>query len=178
MIEVINEINLKTIMWIIPLIFFFHEMEEWNILDWYHSTYRTPPPSTKLSTRIWMCLISVWGFVITAISYIIPNTMISAMVILFLVVFTTFNGLQHIYWTIAFKKYAPGVIWSSMGIIAGLVVTVVSLAQNQGLMIYILLLYLIAIPKMIQTIRAKNSLTKTFYKLHVLTVKIADCFER
>lgn len=178
MIETLNEVNLKAIMWIIPTIFLFHEMEEWNIVDWYNSTYQTPLPSKKLGTRIWLLLISICGFLATAISYLIPNKRISAMVILFLVVFTTLNGLQHIYWTIAFKKYAPGVIWSSVGIIAGFYITIVSLTQNKGLWIYIFLLYLLILPNIIQTIKAKNTLTKTFYRLHLLTVKIADFFER
>lgn len=161
MVEILNGLNLKTIMWIIPIIFFLHEMEEWNIYDWYHSTYQTPPPSTKLSMRIWLWLISIWGFLVTSISYIIPNKMISAMVILFLVVFTTVNGLQHIYWTIAFRKYAPGVIWSSLGIVAGGFITAAFLIQQKISIVYILILYLISIPLIIQTIRAKNTLTKT-----------------
>lgn len=178
MIEILNEVNVKTVMWIIPIIFYLHEMEEWNIYDWYHSTYQTPPPSTKLSMRIWLWLISIWGFMVTVISYIIPNKTISAMIILFLIVFTTFNGLQHIYWTIAFKKYAPGVIWSSFGIIAGGIITAVILIQHSVAPGYILFLYLITVPLLIQTVRAKNTLIKAFYRLHCFTLKIADYFER
>ena len=174
----LNEMNLKTIMWIVPIIFFIHEMEEWNILDWYHSTYVTPPPSTKLSCRLWLWAISIWGFLMTTIAYVIPNKSISAMVLLFLIVFTTFNGLQHIYWMFAFRKYAPGVIGSSMGIVAGDIITAGILAQHWFSPIYVIGLYLITIPYIIQTIRAKNTLLKTFYRLHILTVKIANFFEK
>lgn len=177
-VEFLKEINIRTLMWIIPIIFFFHEMEEWNIYDWYHSTYQTPPPSTKLSMRIWLWLISIWGFLLTSISYIIPEKNSSEMVILFFVVFSTFNGLQHIYWTIAFKKYAPGVIWSSIGIIAGIFLTITCLVQNSVLLSYVILLYLITIPYMIQTVKAGNTLIKIFYRLHCLTLKIAECFEK
>jgi len=174
----LNELNLKTIMWMVPIIFFIHEMEEWNILDWYHSTYVTPPPSTKLSCRLWLWAISIWGFLMTTIAYVIPNESISAMVLLILIVFTTFNGLQHIYWMFAFRKYAPGVIGSSIGIVAGGVITAGILVQQLVSPIYVIVLYLITVPKIVQTIRAKNTLLKTFYSLHLLTVKIANCFEK
>lgn len=176
--ELLNSMNLKTAMWMIPVIFFIHEMEEWNIYDWYHSTYVTPPPSTKLSMRLWLWAISIWGFCICTIAYVIPNESISAMVILFLIVFTTFNGLQHIYWTIAFHKYAPGVIGSSMGIIAGAIITAGALLQHLISPIYVIVLYLITIPYIVQTVRVKNTLLKTFYRLHCLTIKLADCFEK
>lgn len=175
--QMLNEMNFKTIMWIVPIIFFIHEMEEWNILDWYHSTYVTPPPSTKLSCRLWLWAISIWGFLMTTIAYVIPNESISAMVLLILIVFTTFNGLQHIYWTFAFHKYAPGVIGSSIGIAAGGIITAVILVQHLVSPIYVIVLYIITVPQIIQTIRAKNTLLKTFYKLHLLTVKMANCFE-
>lgn len=174
----LNEMNLKTVMWIVPIIFFIHEMEEWNILDWYHSTYVTPPPSTKLSCRLWLWTISIWGFLMTTIAYVIPNKSISAMVLLILIVFTTLNGLQHIYWLFAFHKYAPGVIGSSIGIVAGGIITAGILVQNLVSPIYVIILYLITVPYVIQTIRAKNTLLKTFYALHLLTVKIANCFQK
>lgn len=114
----------------------------------------------------------------TTIAYVIPNESISAMVLLILIIFTTFNGLQHIYWTFAFRKYAPGVIGSSIGIAAGGTITAGMLVQHLVSPIYVIVLYIITIPYMLQTIRAKNTLLKIFYKLHLLTVKMADCFEK
>lgn len=175
---ILNEMNLKTIMWIIPIIFFIHEMEEWNILDWYQSTYEIPPPSTKLSCRLWLWGISLCGFLISTIAYAIPNESISAMIILILIVFTTLNGLQHIYWTITFQKYAPGLIGSSIGIIAGSIVTATILIQHLASPYYVIILYLITVPVIVQAIRAKNRLTKIIYRLHLFTIKIANCFEK
>ena len=175
---ILNEMNLKTIMWVVPIIFFIHEMEEWNILDWYHSTYETPPPSTKLSCRLWLWAISIWGFLMTAIAYVIPNESIAAMIILILIAFTVLNGFQHIYWTIAFKKYAPGLIGSSLGIIAGTIITAMILVQHLANPLYVIALFLITLPVIVQTILAKNKLTKIFYRLHLFTVKISNCFEK
>lgn len=174
----LNHVNVKAAMWIIPIIFFIHEMEEWNILDWYKCTYNPPPPSTKLSCRIWLFLISIFGFMITSIAYILPNDTISAGVLLVFIVFSTFNGLQHIYWTIAFKKYAPGVIFSSLGIIAGIFITAVILSKGLISAGYVFFLYLITVPFMIETFRAKNKLIRSFTYLHGLTLKIVDILER
>lgn len=177
-IQAVSSMNLKTVMWVIPAIFFLHEMEEWNILDWYQTTYCPPPPSTKLSCRIWLFVISILGFIVTTAAYIVQNETVSAMVILFLVVFSTFNGVQHIYWTFAFKKYAPGVIWSSIGIIAGLIVTAVVYSKNLVSPVYICVLYAICIPFFIQTVKARNTLIKSFENLHLLTIKLVDFLER
>ena len=176
--DFLNHINLKAAMWIIPIIFFVHEMEEWNILDWYKCTYCPPPPSTKLSCRIWLFLISIFGFIITSIAYIISDDTISSGVILVFIVFSTFNGLQHIYWTIAFRKYAPGVIFSSLGIFAGIFITAVILSKNFISAGYIIILYIITIPFMLETFRAKNKLIRSFAHLHSLTLKIVDFLER
>jgi len=171
-------VDIKVFMWIIPTVFFCHEMEEWNILDWYHSTYNPPPKSTKLSCRIWLFIMSIFGFIVTALSYIVPSPYISAGIILFLVVFTTFNGIQHIYWTITFKKYAPGVIFSSIGIICGIFVTIAAFLQRLVSPIYVVILYTITIPFIIATVHAKNKCIRTFQNLHNLTLKIVEVLEK
>ena len=176
--DFLNSINLKTAMWIVPIIFFAHEMEEWNILDWYKCTYCPPPSSTKLSCRIWLFLISIFGFMITSIAYIIPDDTVSSGVILVFIVFSTFNGLQHIYWTIAFKKYAPGIIFSSLGIFAGMFITAVIVSKGLLSAGYIIILYLTTIPFLLETFRAKNKLIRSFSYLHNLTLKIVDILER
>ncbi|MFA5658209.1 MAG: HXXEE domain-containing protein [Oscillospiraceae bacterium] len=174
----LENLNFRAWIWVIPLMLFLHEMEEWNILKWYHSTNNTPPKSTNLSCRIWLFIMSIWGFAVTALAYCIPNKYISSGIILFLVVFTTFNGLQHIYWLFAFKKYAPGVIFSSLGIIAGVLLSASALIKEITSPIYIIILYTITIPFLIATIHAKNKCIGTFNYLHNLTLKIVKVLEK
>jgi len=177
-IDFLTGVRFTTLMWLIPFVFFLHEMEEWNILAWYHSTYNPPPKSTKLSCRIWLFVISIWAFILSALAYIIPEKHVSAGIIIFLVVFTIFNGIQHIYWTIAFKKYAPGVIFSSVGIVCGVVVTSAALLQGLVYNGYVITLYLIIIPFLIATFKAKNRLIGSFERLHNLTLKIVEFLEK
>ena len=176
--DFLNNVNLKAAMWIIPIIFFAHEMEEWNILDWYHSTYNPPPKSTKLSCRIWLFIMSIWGFIAASLAYFIPNKHISAGIAVFLVVFTTFNGFQHIFWLFAFKKYAPGVLFSSLGIAAGVFITAAALIQGLVSPIYVMILYIITVPFLISTFCAGNKCIGTFEHLHNFTLKIVEVLEK
>ena len=176
--ELLLNLNFRAWIWIIPLFLFLHEMEEWNILDWYHSTYNPPPKSTKLSCRIWLFIMSLWGFIVASLAYFIPNKHISAGIAVFLVVFTTFNGFQHIFWLFAFKKYAPGVLFSSLGIAAGVFITAAALIQGLVSPIYVMILYIITVPFLISTFCAGNKCIGTFEHLHNLTLKIVEVLEK
>lgn len=178
MYDFLANINIKLWMLIIPTLLFLHEMEEWNILEWYYSTYDPAPKSTNLSTRIWLFIMSIWGYLMITLAYIIPNVYLSAGVVLFLIVFTSFNGLQHIFWLFAFKKYAPGVIFSSLGIVAGIILTMAMLIQGLVSPIIVIVFWAVTVPFIISTIRAKNTLIKTFEYLHNLTLKIVEFLER
>lgn len=177
-IDLLSNVDFRLFMWVIPLMLFLHEMEEWNILDWYHSTFISPPKSTKLSCRIWLFIMSIGGVTVTAIAYVIPQKYISTGIVIFLAVFTIFNGIQHIYWTIAFRKYAPGVIFSSIGILCGVTVISAALLQKMTSPFYVAVLFIITIPFVIKTYRAKNTLTKPIENLHNLSLKIVKILER
>lgn len=121
---------------------------------------------------------SIFGFIVTAVAYLVPNIYVTSSIILFLIVFTTFNGMQHIFWTLAFKKYAPGVIFSTLGIVFGLVITIAIMIQRISHPLYIAILYGLTIPLMIETIWAKNACTKVLERLHNFTLKIVKVLER
>jgi uncharacterized protein YacL len=122
--------------------------------------------------------LSIFGFIVTAVAYLVPNIYVTSSIILFLIVFTTFNGMQHIFWTLAFKKYAPGVIFSTLGIVFGLVITIAIMIQRISHPLYIAILYGLTIPLMIETIWAKNACTKVLERLHNFTLKIVKVLER
>lgn len=86
--------------------------------------------------------------------------------------------MQHIFWTLAFKKYAPGVIFSTLGIVFGLVITIAIMIQRISHPLYIAILYGLTIPLMIETIWAKNACTKVLERLHNFTLKIVKVLER
>lgn len=167
-----NNLDFKSLIWSIPIILLLHELEEWNILKWYDELFIDIPKSTNFSLRIWLILISAIYFVITGLSFVISNNTISAYIMAALIMVTIENGLQHIYWTIYFKRYAPGVVFSSIGIIFGLLVFFKALSEGYLHYIIVILLFLLLIPTMVETVKSKNRLTKEVRKVHELGIKI------
>lgn len=177
-IDFLTQLDFRTWMWWIPLIFFLHEMEEWNILDWYHATFNPPPNSTKLSCRLWLFLASICGFAVTALAYVIPNSSISAAIVLVFIALTALNGMHHIFWLFAFQKYAPGVIFSTLGILAGAGMTAAALAQGLVSPAFVILLYLLCVPILVVPFRAGNRCIGACAALHNFTLKIVEVLER
>ena len=64
-----NSIN---IIWIIPIFFFIHELEEWNILNWYKKHFINLPDSNETSIRIHIFTLSIAAFLLTFIAWISP----------------------------------------------------------------------------------------------------------
>lgn len=122
--EFFRLIDLKTLYFIVPLILFIHEMEEWNIFYFHKKNYRNNLiDETVLSTRLWLLFLSVTGFVWTAVCYIIPNAVVSNSIMMALVDFTILNSIQHIGMTIKIKKYNPGFIFGGIiGMLGALIV--------------------------------------------------------
>lgn len=108
---------LKELFFVIPLVLFIHEMEEWNIYHYHQKNYPTGViKESILGTRLWLFFLSFVGFAWTTVSYLIPNLTVSAIVMMFLIDFTILNALQHLILTVKTKKYNPGVLFG--GVIA------------------------------------------------------------
>ena len=131
MFNLLNSIEFKQIIWIIPIILLLHELEEWNIRGWHIRNSMDVPGETFLSTRMWTLFLSLFGFVWTVTAFLIPNNSISAGVVSVLVCFTLLNALQHLIGLLRFKQYNPGLFFSTVfGIPAGLYLVYRVLAQN------------------------------------------------
>jgi hypothetical protein len=174
--EILLSINFKTIIWAIPILLMLHELEEWNILEWYDSTFQGSSPSNKLGIRLWIVLVGIVGFVITAVSSLFPELRITATIMVILALITVTNGLQHIYWTITFKKYSPGVVFATIGLAVGLLVCITALVQNIIPIYYIVLLGIPITYIIVHTIKAGKTLTKEIYRVHEFSNKLEKLF--
>lgn len=170
----LKNVDFRHLIWIIPLVHMLHELEEWNIMKWYKSTYTDLPGSTASSIRLWLIIVSVIGFIYTAVPFYIGNLSAAAYLIEVFVIYTTFNGCQHIYWTFAFRKYSPGVIFSSIGILCGILVTLKALGESYVNPVAATVLYLLIIPKMLETVKAENTMVKEIRAIHELSLKIEN----
>ena len=142
--EFLQLIDLKTLYFIVPIVLFIHEMEEWNIFYFHKNSYSNNlNDETVLGTRLWLFFLSLIGFVWTSVCFIIPNAVVSISIMMVLVDFTLLNSIQHIGLTIKIKKYNPGFIFGGIiGMLSAFIVIakIVIDAQFPNWLLIVLLL--------------------------------------
>lgn len=165
-----NPINF---VWVIPFFFSIHELEEWNILNWYKKYYLSLPPSTNFSIHLHILTFCIAGFILTSIALLFQNTFLFSLIICFLSGFILLNVLQHIVWTIQLKVYSPGLI-------SGLILLTVTVFVNSKLISNSLIqlpfysiIFLAIIPG-IKTIKIKNEMTPEIRRVHNLFISIEN----
>jgi hypothetical protein len=73
------------------------------------------------------------------------------------------NALQHLYWLVAFRDHAPGVITSVVLLIPVIVfMGLVALAQDLLPLWYAVLMLALVLAGLVQTVRARNRLRPAF----------------
>ena len=169
----IESVSFRRLVWIIPVVFLIHELEEWNIMDWYERFYTEMPASTDLSVRIWLLAISIIAFILTGAALLFKNTGVTAYLMVPLIAFTLANGLQHLYWLFLFGAYDPGVIFGGfVGVPAGIYVIWRAAKEKLVRPWYpvIFIPYLVHI--MTGTVEAGNTLSPSIRSIHELMIKV------
>ncbi len=71
--------DIRSLIKIMPFIFMFHELEEWNILPW-HRQFQTdvPPDVTSLDIRTFFLFVILLMFVLTCLILIPKNKKINS----------------------------------------------------------------------------------------------------
>jgi hypothetical protein len=167
-VHLMNTIN---IIWAIPILFSLHELEEWNILDWYEKHYVNLPGSTKFSIHLHIFFFCVVGFLLTYIAYQFHQTCLFSIIISFFSAFILFNVFQHIVWTIQLRTYSPGLV---TGLIMLVVIGIVNyiLIKNDLIHIPYYALILLYIFPAINTVKIKREMTPEIRKVHLFFIKI------
>jgi hypothetical protein len=176
MMDAINLIGFKQIIWAVPTILLLHELEEWNIKKWHEKYFTNFPHETNLSLRMWLLFLSLIGFVWTTIAFLIPNNTISAIWMYLLIDFTLFNGLQHLGGLFKFKQFHnPGSFFAVLcGIPADIYITYRILIENLIPVWGIIVLLALIIPGIIETVKAGNKMSKIIYLASAFGIKLAD----
>jgi hypothetical protein len=169
-------INSIYIIWTIPVFFFIHELEEWNILNWYKKHYTGLPASTNTSIRIHILTISMTAFLLTFIAWISP-IIIRSIIVIFLSGFLLTNTIQHIIWTFQYKTYAPGL---TTGLICTAVCVYVNIALVKNGIIFIpfYIILLSGIPTVIKTVKLKHQMTPEIKRFHDLFIRVEHFVRR
>ncbi|MBN2520519.1 MAG: HXXEE domain-containing protein [Bacteroidales bacterium] len=107
----IDKINIIKLIKILPVVFTFHEIEEWNVLKW-HLQYQTNVPEVSdIDLRTIFLFLIVFSYILVYLALIPKNKRITAYLLIPFISFLFYNGLVHLYWTIYFKSYSPGLIF-------------------------------------------------------------------
>ncbi len=152
-----------TAIWLLPIAVALHEAEEWNILRWEQRNFINLPAKTHTSVRTFLVFFTLLGFLWTALAALPHNPRIAAFMILPFAAGAFLNTLQHLFYTIYFREYAPGVITSVVLYlpISGYL-TARAIRENLVPVVYVVVLVILAILGLIQTIKAGNTFTPTF----------------
>lgn len=116
-----NLSRLRSAIWLLPAALAVHEFEEWNILGWYRANWVNLDAGTmtELSVHVWLFFLSALGFLVTwAAPASLGLRRGARLVVLpaFVIVILGHAG-AHIFWTVRFGSYAPGVVTSVLLII-------------------------------------------------------------
>lgn len=113
--------KLKSAIWLLPAALAVHEFEEWNILEWYraHWVNLDAGTMTDSSVHVWLLFLSAVGFIVTWVASASLGLRRAARLVVlpvFAVIILGHAG-AHIFWTVRFGAYAPGVVTSVLLII-------------------------------------------------------------
>ena len=161
---VIMKLDFLTILWLFPITLLIHELEEWNILKWYDRHFvDMPRDKSNASTRFFLIFISVVCFLWTGVAVATQREQVAVWIMLPFVGIVVQNIFQHIYWLFLFRSYAPGII-SAILLLLPVNGYILFKGFGDGMISWPLLSSLIVywVFAMVETIRAKNTLTGSF----------------
>ena len=152
-----------TAIWLLPVALLLHEAEEWNILRWEQRNFVNLPAKTNVSVRAFLVVFTLFGFLWTALAALPSNPTIAAFVLLPFAAGAFLNALQHLFYTMYFRQYAPGGITSVVlylpivGYLTGR-----AIQENLVPVAYVVVLVIPTILGLIHTIKAGNRVTPPF----------------
>ena len=163
MFTTLNQMSFLTAIWLMPFALALHEAEEWNILRWEQRNFVNLPPKTNGGVRAFLVFFTLFGFLWTALAALPNNPKIAAFVFLPFAAGAFLNALQHLFYTIYFRQYAPGVI-TSVGLYLPIssYLTVRAIQENLVPVVYVVVLGILAILGLIQTMKAGNTFIPAF----------------
>lgn len=171
----LENIDFLMLLWIFTFAFALHEFEEWNIMKWYHRNFVDLPPSTNKSARTWIVFISLTGFIWCFLAVLPENPKFAMYIFMPVIVIALQNSLQHVYWLIYFRNYAPGVITSVLLLIPLSSYIIIEAVQQEFVPFwYVFLWIVLMIPGLAQTVRAGNTMTAPLRAIHNFGIKLSE----
>jgi hypothetical protein len=163
-------------LWLFLLAFVLHELEEWHITEFERRNFvEVPPTATGRSARMWIGFICTVGLIWCAAATLPGIPSVAAWVFLPAIALTLLNALQHAYWSLYFKQYAPGVITAMVLLMPiGGYVAAWALRQEYAPLWYAAALAGLIVGGVIHTVRAGNKMTPSIRAVYNLGFMLSE----
>jgi hypothetical protein len=156
-----KQVDFLSMPWLFVIAFVIHEVEEWNITEFELRNFvGVPATVTKRNARTWIGIICGVALIWCAAATWPGSPRLAAYVFLPAVALALGNALQHVFWTLYFRQYAPGVI-SAVVLLIPLGGYLVAQAVRQGYAPagYAAVLVVLMLVPLAETVRAGHEMT-------------------
>jgi hypothetical protein len=177
---VLESLDFLTTLWLFLLAFVLHEFEEWHITEFERRNFvGLPPSATERSARMWIAFICTVGLVWCAAATLPGIPSLAAWVFLPAIAVALQNALQHAFWSVYFRQYAPGVI-TAVVLLIPIGGYVAAWAVRQG---YVPAWYAAALAGLVavglvHTVRAGNRMSPFIRAIYNLGFRLSEMLPR
>ena len=174
----LSEVPIRRLLWLLPLAFALHELEEWNILDWYRQYWTNVDAElmTQRTVRTHLVWSSVLGFLWTVIATRFKRSTVTLhLVLVYFTVIVFGHTFAHIYWLVDLRAYGPGVV-TAVILVIPITVYVFYRAVTEKLVSvgYVGLLVALSLPTPIGGIRLNYRLPDEGLGMYQLAYRLAE----
>ena len=174
----VSTLPYQKLVWLLPAVLTIHELEEWNIKEWNTANFIGTPDTPDSAVRVLLVLVSIAGFLVTAIACAFSSSTKTAYITLTFFILVAFNNsLQHLFWQLYWGAYAPGVLAAAfLNVPAILLLSWHALKNRLVSPLYIAILYTTAVPALYLTFRQGRQFPEVMAKGHEFGVNIINLF--
>ncbi len=162
-------------MWVFLAATVLHELEEWNINAFERRHFSgVPEYATTRSGRGVIAIISLAALLVGLLATL-AGELTAAWIFLPVVAFMTTNACQHVYWSIRFRHYAPGVA-TALALILPLGAFLVVRALSAGLVEpwYVAALAGVSVAVWAQTVREGGEMSSSVRSAYRIASWVTD----
>jgi len=175
-VNALEQLGFVNTLWLFYLVFVLHEVEEWNIDQFEHKNFiGLPPAATDRSARMWIAFVCLVGLIWCAVATLPGNPTVAAWIFLPAVAIMIENALQHVFWSLYFRQYSPGVVSAVLLLIPmGCYIIAWAVGQGYAPAWYAAVWVVLIVAGCVQTVIAGNKMTLLIRAINIIGIKLSE----